>query len=263
MKLINLVFALWLIAIPVFSQSTKLPDLGYKPVLDFFILPSGANFGEVSGIALNSKGHIFVFNRGSKPLIEFDGNGKFIRTLGDGIFKSTHGLRIDSKDNIWITDTGLNVVLKLSPEGRVLMVLGRSNKAGEFLTQSYSSTFLNYDAPLFNQPTDVAFDSVSDVFVTDGYGNSRIVKFDKNGKFIKTWGRKGNAPGEFNLPHSIAFDSKDLMYIADRENDRIQIFDAEGKFIKEWTHVGDPWAIVLTLTNFFMWRTAKASECIK
>src|ERR1700704_170775 len=117
MKFINLVFVLWLIAIPAFSQSTKLPDLGYKPVPDFFILPAGANFGEVSGIALNSKGHIFVFNRGSKPLIEFDSDGKFIRSLGDGIFKSTHGLRIDSKDNIWITDIGSNVVLKLDPEG--------------------------------------------------------------------------------------------------------------------------------------------------
>jgi DNA-binding beta-propeller fold protein YncE len=262
-KLVTALGCVWLSVIPAFSQSTKLPDLGYKPVLDFFIPPSGANFGEVSGIALNSKGHIFVFNRGSKPLIEFDSNGKFIRTLGDGIFKSTHGLRIDSKDNIWITDIGLNIVLKLSPEGRVLMVLGRSNKAGEFLEQSYSSTLLNYDAPLFDQPTDVAFDSAGDIFVTDGYGNSRIVKFDKNGKFIKTWGRKGNAPGEFNLPHSIAFDSKDLMYIADRENDRIQIFDAEGKVIKEWTHVGDPWAIVITPDQFLYMADGKNERVLK
>jgi DNA-binding beta-propeller fold protein YncE len=263
MKLINLVFLFCLTAIPVFSQSTKLPDLGYKPVPDFFTLPPGANFGEVSGIALDSKGHIFVANRGTKPLIEFDENGKFIRTLGDGMFKSTHGLRIDSQDNIWITDIGLNIVLKLSHEGRVLMVLGRSNKAGEFLTQSYSSTFLDYDSPLFNQPTDVAFDAAGDVFVTDGYGNSRIVKFDKTGKFIKTWGRKGNAQGEFNLPHSIAFDSKDLMYIADRENDRIQIFDADGKFIKEWTHAGDPWAIVITPDQFLYVADGKNERVIK
>lgn len=263
MRRINLVFVLWLIAIPAFSQSAKPPDLGYKPVPDFLVPPAGANFGEVSGIALNSKGHIFVFNRSSKPLIEFDGNGKFVRTLGDGIFKSPHGLRIDSNDNIWITDVGLNIVLKLSPEGRVLMVLGRSGKAGEFLTQSYSSTDLNYDAPLFNQPTDVAFDSAGDIFVTDGYGNSRIVKFDKNGKFIKTWGRKGNAPGEFNLPHSIAFDSKDLMYVADRENNRIQIFDAEGKFIKEWTHAGDPWAIVITPDQFLYVADGKNERVLK
>jgi len=263
MKPINLVVALSLIGIPAFSQSTKLPDLGYQPVPDFFILPSGANFGEVSGIALNSKGHIFVFNRGSKPLMEFDGDGKFIRTLGDGLFKSSHGLRIDSKDNIWITDIGLNIVLKLSPEGRVLMVLGRNDKAGEFLAQSYSSTLLNYNAPLFNQPTDVAFDSAGDIFVADGYGNSRIVKFDKNGVFIKAWGRKGNAPGEFNLPHSIAFDAKDFMYVADRENDRIQIFDAEGKFIKAWTHVGDPWAIVITPDQFLYLADGKNERVIK
>lgn len=263
MKPTNLVFALWLVAITAFAQSAKLPDLGYKLAPDFFILPAGANFGEVSGIALNSKGHIFVFNRGSKPLMEFDGDGKFVRTLGDGIFKSTHGLRIDSADNIWITDIGLNVVLKLNSEGRVLMVLGRSNKEGEFLTQSYSSKLLNYDAPLFNQPTDVAFDSAGNIFVTDGYGNSRVVKFDKNGKFIKTWGKKGNAPGEFNLPHSIAFDSKDLMYVADRENNRIQIFDADGKFIKEWTQAGDPWAIVITPDQFLYMADGKNERVIK
>ena len=246
MRLPILLFFLLLVGISASAQSTKPPDLGYKLVPDFLSLPAGANFVEVSGIALNSKGHIFVFNRGPKPLMEFDGNGTFIRTLGDGIFKTPHGLRVDAQDNLWISDIGFNVVLKLSPEGRVLMVLGRKDKAGEFLTQSYSSTFLNYDAPLFNQPTDVAFDSSGNIFVTDGYGNSRVVKFDKNGKFIKTWGRKGNGPGEFNLPHSIAFDSKDLMYVADRENNRIKIFDADGNFIKEWTHVGDPWAIVIT-----------------
>ena len=255
--------ACWFSATIAFAQSSKPPDLGYKPVPDFLTLPAGVNFVEVAGIALNSKGHIFVFNRGAKPLMEFNGEGKFLRTLGDGLFTTPHGLRIDSADNLWVTDVGSNVVLKLSSEGRVLMVLGRKDKAGEFLTQSYSSVLPNYDAPLFNQPTDVALDSAGDIFVTDGYGNSRVVKFDKNGKFIKTWGKKGTAPGEFNLPHAIACDANDLLYVADRENDRIQVFDIEGKFIKEWTHLGDPWAIVITPDQFLYTADGKNERVLK
>ena len=256
MKLVILVFVLWLIVIPAFSQSTKLPDLGYKPVPNFLVLLSGANFGEVAGIALNSKGHIFIFNRGSKPLMEFDGNGKFIRTLGDGLFKSAHGLRIDSKNNIWITDIGSHVVLKLSPEGRVLMVLGKIDWAGEFSEPRYG-------LPLFNAPTDVAFDSSGNIFVSDGYGNSRVMKFDKNGNFIKFWGKKGAAQGEFNLPHTIAIDAKDLVYVGDRENKRIEIFDADGKFIKEWTHVGYPYGITITPDQFLYMADGKNERILK
>ncbi len=256
MKLVILVFVSWLIVIPAFSQSGKLPDLGYKPVPNFLVLASGENFGEVAGAALNSKGHIFIFNRGSKPLMEFDGNGKFIRTLGDGLFKSAHRLRIDSKDNIWITDIGSHIVLKLSPEGRVLLVLGKIDWAGEFSEP-------RYDLPLFNAPTDVALDSSGNIFVSDGYGNSRVMKFDKNGNFIKFWGKKGAAQGEFNLPHTISIDAKDLVYVGDRENKRIEIFDANGKFIKEWTHVGYPYGITITPDQFLYMADGKNERILK
>lgn len=236
--ILNIIITL-LTSIYAFPQATRLSDLGYKPAPDPLILPAGMNFGEVAGIALNSKGHILVFHRGSRPLVEFDSSGRFVRTIGDGLFKSAHGLRIDANDNIWITDIGSHLVLKLNSGGRVLMVLGKVDWAGDFSDPRYG-------LPLFNQPTDVAFGPAGDIFVSDGYGNSRVMKFDKGGRFIKTWGKKGKAPGEFDLPHAIAVDSKGLVYVGDRENQRIQIFDSDGKFIKEWTHVGYPYGITIT-----------------
>ncbi len=239
MKLVLSILLTLLAPIYAFPQTAKLPDLGYKPSPNSLNLPAGMNFGEVAGVALNSKGHILVFNRGSKPLIEFDGNGRFVRTLGDGLFKSAHGLRIDANDNIWTTDISSHLVLKLNPEGRVLMVLGKADWAGDFSEPRYG-------LPLFNMPTDVAFGPAGDIFVSDGYGNSRVMKFDQSGRFIKTWGKKGKAPGEFDLPHTIAVDNKGLVYVGDRENQRIQIFDSDGKFIKEWTNVGYPYGITIT-----------------
>ena len=223
-----------LVTLPsAFPQTERSPELNYKPVPDFFKLPPGLNFGEVPAVALDSEGHIFVFTRGHQPLMEFDSSGKFIRSIGDGLFTRPHGLRIDANGNIWTVDVASHLVLKLNREGRVLLVLGRKDYAGE-------------EDWAFNRPTDVAVGPSGDVFVTDGYGNSRVVKFDKNGRFIKTWGKKGSGPGEFNLPHAIVIDSKGLVYVADRENKRIQVFNANGEFIKEWTNVGSPWGLYIT-----------------
>ncbi len=137
MKLILSILIILLTWIYAFPQVTKLPELGYKPAPDSLLLPAGMNFGEVAGVAINSKGHILVFHRGSRPLVEFDSSGKFVRTLGDGLFKSAHGLRIDANDNIWITDIGSHLVLKLNSEGRVLMVLGKVDWAGDFSEPRY------------------------------------------------------------------------------------------------------------------------------
>jgi DNA-binding beta-propeller fold protein YncE len=214
------------------QDSASIPVLSYHPVEGFLQLPPNVNFGEVSGVALDHQGHIFVFNRGAHPLIEFTKAGEYVRTLAEGLVTSAHGLRIDNQDNIWITDVAAHTVLKLDKEGHVIMVLGRKDKPGE--TEA-----------LFNQPTDVAFGLAGEIFVSDGYGNSRVVKFDKDGKFIKAWGSKGTAPGEFNLPHTIVIDKQNLVYVGDRENQRIQIFDLDGNFIKEWKHVGAPWGLDL------------------
>jgi len=235
---VPLVLLLSFLPMAALSHSAELPHLGYQVVPDFLKLPPGVNFGEVTAVESNSKGHIVVFHRGLRPIMEFDRNGEFIRSLGEGLFTTAHGLRIDREGNIWTTDVDTHLILKLNPEGRVLMVLGRKGIAGE--KDPVSSMVV------FNKPTDVAFGPQGEIYVADGYGNSRVVKLDREGNFLQAWGKKGVGPGEFNLPHSIAVDAQGLVYVADRENRRMQIFDSDGNFIKEWTHLGSPWWIQIT-----------------
>jgi DNA-binding beta-propeller fold protein YncE len=209
------------------------PELGYRVTPDFFHPTEGMPVGEASGVALNSKGHIFLFQRVKPMLSEYDERGIYVRSIADGVFTHPHGLRIDSDDNLWTTDDGSHLVLKLSPVGRVLLVLGRKDVAAE-------------SDWLFNQPTDVAFGRNGEIYVSDGYGNSRVVKFDRHGKFLKAWGKYGTGPGEFNLPHSVAVDGQGNVYVGDRENKRIEIFDADGNFLKEWTGIGYPYGLFIT-----------------
>ena len=209
------------------------PELGYRVVPDFFHGSQHLSLGEASGIALNSKGHVFLFQRAHPMLTEYDSAGNFMRTIGEGLFTHPHGLRIDRDDNIWTTDDGSHLVLKLSTAGQVLLVLGRKDVAAEADW-------------LFNQPTDVAFGKNGEVYVSDGYGNSRVMKFDRNGKFLKSWGQYGTGPGEFNLPHSVVVDQGGNVYVGDRENKRIQIFDADGNYLKEWTEIGYPYGLFIT-----------------
>jgi DNA-binding beta-propeller fold protein YncE len=215
------------------GEFSPVPELGYRAVPDFFNAPAGVTVGEASAVALNSKQHIFLFQRATPMLSEYDEHGSYVRSLGEGLFTHPHGLRIDEDDNLWTTDDGSHLVLKLSPTGRVLLVLGRKGVAAE-------------SDWLFNQPTDVAFGPGGTLYVTDGYGNSRVVKFDRDGKFIKAWGKYGSKPGEFNLPHTIAVDRQGHVYVGDRENRRIQIFDGEGTFLKEWTGIGYPYGLCIT-----------------
>ncbi len=236
------------------QESNRPPTLPYKPVLNFFILPDGKNFGEVSGVAVNSKGHIFVFHRGQMPLMEFDNRGRFVRGLLDGIITHAHGLRVDSNDNLWLTDDSDHFVLKVSPEGRILMVFGRKGRAGE------SDPRLGI---LFNRPTDVAVNSRGEIFVTDGYGNSRVVKFDRTGRFLKTWGKKGKAPGEFDTPHAVVIDAQDHVYVADRENGRIQVFDSEGNFLREWGGLKNPQGLFITANQFLYVADGYANRILK
>src|SRR5215471_5763132 len=206
----------------------SLPKLNYEIVADFFQLPQGEHFVEPAGVAVNSKGHLYIFHRGKHPLMEFDASGKFLRSIADDLFVTAHMVRIDAQDNIWTADVGSHMVLKLSPEGKVLLALGRMRIPGD-------------DVGHFNQPTDVAWDSDGNVYVTDGYGNSRVLKFDRYGNKLLGWGMKGTGPGQFDTPHTIVIDG-DLVYVGDRENARIQVFNRNGQFLQQW-RVGNPFSL--------------------
>jgi DNA-binding beta-propeller fold protein YncE len=193
----------------------------YRFVEGFPQLPVGMKFGAGSGVATDSKGDVLVFHRGEPPILVFHPDGQFVRSFGDKLFKSAHGLRVDSDDNVWVTDNADHVVIKFDREGKVLLTLGERGVPGE-------------DDGHFNKPADVAIAPGGDVFIADGYGNSRVVKFDKNGKFLMAWGKKGRGKGEFNLPHAVRIDSKGRVYVGDRENNRIQVFEQDGTYVREF-----------------------------
>jgi DNA-binding beta-propeller fold protein YncE len=185
-------------------------------------MPQGWKFGRVSAVATDSTGLVYVFQRGPKadPLIVFDAEGKYLRSWGKEIFGTPHGLRVDKNDCLWVTDITNHEVMKFSKDGRCLQTLGTRGKAG-------------LDEHTFDQPTDIAFAPSGEIYVTDGYGNSRVVKFSAEGKYLLEWGRPGTGPGEFHTAHSVVVNSRGQVYVSDRENDRIQIFDANGKFLRQ------------------------------
>ncbi len=241
---IPVVLLLW-VALPVLGQ-----ELPYRVVPNWPDLPPGWNLGETASVARDSRGHIYVFHRGPHPLLEFEPGGKLVREIGEGLFTWPHGVRIDAQDNIWTVDDNGHFVLELSPEGRVLMVVGRKNNRGEGEYQ-------------FNRPTDVAFAANGDFYVSDGYGNSRVMKYSKEGRFLKSWGKKGTGPGEFNTPHAIVVDAKGRVYVGDRENKRIQVFDAEGGFLREWTQLGSPWGLEMTADQHIFMSDGYANRVVK
>jgi DNA-binding beta-propeller fold protein YncE len=216
------------------AQMEKAPDLGYKPVPHGLQLPSGTTMGAPSGVGIASDGHLIVFNRGPNALLEFDANGKFVRTIGQETFVRPHGFRIDPQGNLWVTDVNGHTVTKMTRQGEVLLTLGTKGKAGEWNEAAGSR--------LLNEPTDLAFGANGEIFLLQGHGRGepRMLKFDRTGKLLKTWGGMGTAPGQFDTSHSVIVDRKGLVYVADRQNRRVQIFDGEGKYIKEWKFAGLP-----------------------
>ena len=226
------------------------PEIPFDSVPDFLKLPPGMNFGEVAGVAVNSKGHVFVFTRSNSAggpayapaaaqLLEFGAKGEFLREIGKGLYawSFAHSVRVDSDDNIWAIDKGSDMVIKFNQAGQVMMVFGRRKESADHETRPWE----NVDPPLpavdglFRQPTDVAWDSDGNIYISDGYINSRVAKYDRNGDWVKSWGEKGTAPGQFRLPHAIAIDRNNNVYVGDRTNRRIQVFDTDGKFLRMFT----------------------------
>lgn len=209
------------------------PALPHRLVKDWAQLPEGWNLGECSGVSVDKNDNVWVFNRGPHPVIQFDKNGKMLRAWKEVPVVSSHGIRVDPEGFVWLVDVAGHQVLKLTPEGKLILRIGGVGGAAG-----------NDDTPeAFNRPTGVNFGPNGDFFVSDGYVNSRVAKYNRDGDFQIKWGRKGTADGEFNLVHDVALDKSGRVYIADRANNRVQIFDQGGKFIGKWTNVGQPWGL--------------------
>jgi len=243
--------ALVALASPALAQELgkageSVPPIPYESVPNFLKLPPDMHLGEAAGVAINSKKHVFVFARGGSSqgpaygntaaqILEFGPDGKFIREIGKNLYAwaFAHTVRVDKEDNIWATDKGSDMIIKLSPEGRVLMVFGRKQEASDEPTPWDRKKVYPHDDGRFRQPTDVTWDPAGNSYVSDGYVNARVAKFDKDGNWVKSWGEKGKGPGQFDLVHSIAADAQGSIYVGDRNNRRIQVFDGEGMLKRE------------------------------
>ncbi len=192
----------------------------FQPKTDFLKLPDDWTLGACSAVAVSGKGEIYLFHRGKHPLLCFDREGNYLRSWGDDLIKTAHGLRVDRDEHLWVTDIGNHRVFKFDRNGKLLLALG-TGKPGQ-------------DDNQFDRPTDVAFGSNGEFYVSDGYGNTRVLKFSAEGKLIKTWGTPGKGAGQFNLPHAIVVDATGRVLVGDRENNRIQVFDSEGTLLETW-----------------------------
>jgi DNA-binding beta-propeller fold protein YncE len=195
--------------------------------------PPAARWDAVSGIAVDGQDRVYVFTRGTPPVQVYDMQGNHIRSWGEDTIKSAHHIKIGPDGNVWVADIGYHTVQRYTPEGKLSLVLGTRGEAGR-------------DKTHFNMPTDMAVTPAGDVFVSDGYGNARIVHINKDGKFVKEWGELGSRPGQFSIPHAIAVDSKGRLYVADRNNVRVQVFNQEGKLLDVWNNLITPWGLCVT-----------------
>ena len=244
------------------GDAAEIPGLPYKlvewptPPTSAAGVPGAWNFIQVSSVAITARGTILVLHRGAHPIMEFESSGKLLRSWGDGMFSEgkvaaipeanwtadkshysavygpagctacgAHSVRVDPQGNIWLIDAPGHVVYKLNSEAKEIMRLGTKGAAGTGPNN-------------FNLPTDVAFAPNGDLYVTDGYGSARVVKYTRDGKYILQWGVRGKGPGEFGLPHNVVTDAQGRVYVTDRDNQRIEVFDANGKFLSQWTGTG-------------------------
>ena len=248
----SLFAAALLLAASIPAYAVDVPELK-ADFQEFGVLPEGVYMGEAMGVAINSKGHVFVFSRSNTSgdifrsiaaqLFEFDHEGKFVREIGRNLygFGFAHTVRVDKDDNIWTTDKGTDMVVKFGPDGRVKMVFGRKQEAADFPTGPIERvTPPRAPSPAgFRQVTDVAWDPEGNTYVSDGYINSRIAKFDTDGNYVTSFGEPGSGPGQLNTPHTIAGDAKGLIYVGDRGNGHIQVFDRDGKLVRIMTGAND------------------------
>ena len=231
------------------ATAQNVPEIPYTHAGDFLKLPPNLYLGEGIGVASNSKGEIFVFTRSGEGarLFKFAKDGKYMREIGRGSygFAMAHAVRVDAQDFIWTVDEGTNTIVKWSPEGRPVMIIGRRREPLEGLVPT-GTPMLPAAPYAFNRPTDIAFDRQGNIFVSDGYNNGRVVKYDKDGRFIKSYGTRGREAGQFNTVHGIQVDAAGNVYAADRNNGRIQVLDNDLNPKAMYTNIGRPWSLCIT-----------------
>lgn len=217
----------------------------YEALARWQQLPEGWSFVEVAGVATDSRDRVYVFTRGEHPVIVFDRNGKFLTSWGEGLFVRPHGITIGPDDAVYCTDDMDHTVRKFTPEGKLLLTLGTRGRCSETGIVGNDYRTIKRGGPPFNLPTNVALAKNGDLFVTDGYGNARVHRFAPDGRLLFSWGEPGSGPGQFNLPHGIAVDRDDTVYVADRENSRVQVFSPKGEFLGQWTDVVRPMQVLV------------------
>lgn len=208
-------------------------------------LPDGWRFVEVAGVATDSRDLVFVFNRGEHPIVVFDREGRFVRSWGEGLFARPHGITIGPDDTVYCTDDLDHTVKVLTPEGKLLRILGTSGSPSDTGATSIDFRTIRHAGPPFHFPTNLALASDGSLYVSDGYGNARVHKFDPDGRYRSSWGKPGEGPGEFRVPHGIAVGPADTVVVADRENSRLQFFGPDGQFLEQWTEIARPCQVVV------------------
>ena len=253
------VVGLLLCAAPAFAQGgggpakakATTPEIPFDSPPNFLKLPPGLYMGEGVGVATNSKGHVFAYTRsGETHLFEFDQNGVFVKEFGANSysFSFAHAVRVDKDDNVWAVDEGTNVITKFSPEGKILMVLGKRPDPLEMLgNMSGGGQYSGANKPYsFHRETDIGWDAQGNIFVSDGYGDNRVIKYDKNGRFIKSAGERGDGVMKFSTPHALSVDAKGMVYVADRGNSKIHVLDNDLNEKAVYDNVGAPWAVCIS-----------------
>lgn len=227
--------AILLAAFPALALDwSKVPPLPHKLVADWPKLPAQWHLFECADVAVDSQDNVWIFHRGKRPVIKINKDGQVIGAWEDVPVSSAHGIKAAPDGSIWLIDVAGHSILKFTSTGKLQMVLAQAGRAAAADNDAQYA---------FNRPTGIAFTPTGDFLISDGYVNSRVVQYTKDGKYVRHWGKKGTGDGEFDLVHDVALDKQGRIYVADRSNSRVQVFDAQGKFITKWTDVGQPWGL--------------------